>query len=694
LCRWPASDLVRTYEGKWGGKSAAGAWSLLFLMEQRSYRFELHDPMPSLGRECESAAIRHALLQNDVRLLTLAGPAGVGKTRLALEASAQLGSAFTHGAVFVDLSPVRDPALVRTVLTQRLGLADGGIEPFSRQFREHLQEETLLLILDNFEHLLPASLDVAALLGTCPGLKVLVTSRSPLQLQWEQIQVISPLPLPNLDHLPLLDDLAAIPSVAVFLQRARPRHSTFELTEENAGTISDLCVRLDGLPLALELAAARLNVLPPTAILERVRNRLQVLHWEAQDLPGRHRSLHAAIEWSYTLLSDAEQRLFRSCGVFVSRITPDAMDVVVGKGDAAQTLEDLASLAEKNLILPNEVDGVPAPAFTVLETMREYARGRLEESGELESAGRAHAMYFLGFAEWADSESRTDHQHPWALCLESEHDNLRAALRWLLDRGEGIPALRLATALGRFWWVRRNHAEGWRWLEEALQAATDADRSLRIKGLLAAGCLLAAGGEGTRSKEVLEQTHSLARQARDDVAIARSLTYLGLGALNAKDWPECDRLLRDARSRWQQLGNRGDSFHAGATTVLLAWAAFLQGNYQESDLLLGEGLERLRAAGESDISGHVLFYLALAARAQGDIGRAVEYMNEGFEISMAYQDRWLLSQGARMALLLMDGRADPEQWARLVGAANALSAFSGFSTSSRTDKAELASANV
>jgi predicted ATPase len=298
---------------------------------------------------------------------------------------------------------------------------------------------------------LPASLNGAALLEACPGLKVLVTSRSPLQLQWEQIQLISPLPLPDLEHLPPVDDLAAIPSVALFLHRARTRLSTFELTDENAGTISDLCVRLDGLPLALELAAARLNVLPLTAILERVRNRLQVLHWEGQDLPERHRSLHAAIEWSYALLSDAEQRLFSSCGVFAGRITPNAMDVVVGGADAAEMFEGMASLAEKNLILPSEAGGAPAPAFTLLETMREYARERLEESGELDSAGLAHASYFLALAERTESEPLTGQQHPWPLSLESEHDNLRAAMRWLLDHEKGR---------WRFGWPPRSAASG------------------------------------------------------------------------------------------------------------------------------------------------------------------------------------------------------------------------------------------
>jgi non-specific serine/threonine protein kinase len=651
-------------------------------LEQQFRRFALPtSPIPLLGRERELATIRHALLQNDVRLLTLTGPAGVGKTRLALEAAAQLGSAFSHGAVFVDLSPVRDPALVQAVLMQRLGLAGGGIESLLERFQEYLRDETLLLILDNFEHVLPASLGVAAQLGTCPGLKVLVTSRSPLQLQWEQIQVISPLLLPDLDHLPSLDDLAAIPSVALFLERARARQSAIELTEENSRIISELCVRLDGLPLALELAAARLNVLPPAAILDRVRSRLQVLRWEAQDLPDRHRSLHAAIDWSHALLSDAEQRLLRSCGVFVGRIAVEPMDVVVGSGDTAETLELMASLAEKSLILPDGTNGVPAPAFTVLATMSEYARERLEESGEYESAGRAHALYFLGFAERADSESQTRHQHSWPLNLESEHDNLRAALRWLLDHGEGISALRLATALGLFWWVRGYHAEGWQWLEDALQAAPDANLPLRVTGLLAAGCLLAAAGEEKRSKETLEQAYSLAQEVRDAVAIARSLTYLGMRAVNVQDWPESDRLLRDALAHWQELGDRADGFHAGSTLVLLGWATFLRGNYQEAASLLGDGLERFRAIGDHHASGHVLFHLALTVRAQGDFGRAVEHLCEGLEISLDFRDRWQLSQGVRVALLLMDDRADPEQQARLVGAADALSAFTGFSAS-------------
>jgi predicted ATPase len=591
-------------------------------LQQHFRRFEIPtSPLPLLGREGEVAAIRSALQQDSMRLLTLTGPAGVGKTRLALDAAARLGSAFSHGAVFVDLSPVRDPALVPGVLMQRLGLANEGIESLAEQLREYLQEETLLLILDNFEQVLPAGLSVAAQLDTCPGLKILVTSRFPLQLKWEQIQVIAPLPLPDLDHLPPVEDLASVPSVALFLERAHARQATFELTEENAETISELCVRLDGLPLALELAAARLNVLPAAAILDRVRNRLQVLHWEAQDLPARHRNLHSAIEWSYTLLSDSEQRLLRACGVFTGRVAVEPIDVVVGNDDATETFETMASLAEKSLILPDRTDGAPTPAFTLLATISEFARERLEENGEYESVGRAHALHFLGFAERADSKSRADNHYPWSLSLEPEHDNLRAALRWLLDHGEGISALRLAGALGHFWWIRGYHAEGSRWLEEALEAAPGADITLRTTGLLAAGCLLAAAGEGQRSKEILEQAHSLAQEVRNEVAVARSLTYLGMRALNLQDWPECDRLLHDALACWHQLGDRAACFDAASIPVFLGWAAFFQGNYQDAALRLDDGLERYKGMGDRHTSGHILFHLASTAHVQGDFPR-------------------------------------------------------------------------
>jgi predicted ATPase/DNA-binding CsgD family transcriptional regulator len=635
-------------------------------------------PGTLLARERELAAIHRALIDEDARLLTLTGPAGVGKTRLALEAAAQLGSAFSIGAVFVDLSPVRDPELVQTVLLQRLGFLEGETDSAADRLREHMQGDTLLLILDNFEHLMPASLSLPPLLHTCPGLKLLVTSRSPLQLQLEQIHVVRPLQLPDLEHLPPLDELIAIPSMALFLQRARARGAAFDLTEENALTIAELCVRLDGLPLALELAAARLNALPPAAILERLRDRLEVLHSDTQDLPDRHRSLVAAVQWSYALLNDAEQRLFRFCGAFGGRIGIDAMNAVLGSEDYASTLEGMASLAEKSLIIPDEAANVTDPGFLMLETMRECARELLEKSGEYEAARRAHAHCFMVLVERVSSEL-TASAHPWLLRLEAEIDNLRSALRWLLDHGEGELALRLATDLHQLWWVRGYHAEGWGWLEEAVRAAPNADLTLHIKGLLAGGSLLASVGEDVHSKETLEQAYLLAREDEDEVAVARALTYLGLRAVNVREWSESDRVLHEAIALWRRLEGQTDGNDAAIAIVLLGWAGFQQGNYEQAEVHLSESLKRLEENGNRFGYAVNLFLLANTAHAQGDVARAAGYLREGLEVSLALRDRVNVSQGTRVALRLLEGSADPEEQALLVGAANSLSAFTGFS---------------
>lgn len=627
-------------------------------------------PTRLLGRDGELETIGHLLSGSEVRLLTLTGPAGVGKTRLALEVGARMAESFPQKPAFVDLAQVRDPRDVLLVMVQKLGLQGAGRDDPLPRLQTYLRDRAVLIILDNFERVLSAAANVADLLVACPTVRFLVTSRSPLQLQWEQILRVEPLPVPDLDNLPGPAELAEIPSVSLFLERARARQATFTLNGENARMAAELCRRLDGLPLAIELAAARLNVLPLSAILLRLEDRLQVLHWEAHDLPDRHRSLHTAIDWSYQLLSEDEQRLFRHLGVFVGQVSLDAISAVVNSPDKHLTLEWMASLAEKSLVLPGQSGPDPGElSFGILETIREYAREQLEERGELEAAQSRHAHYHLELAERANPQLTGRQQHSWFSRLEHRHDNLRAALRWLLDRGQAEAALRLAIALGWFWWTRGYHIEGWRWLEEALTSAPAADPALRTKALIMAGLMLMYRGDVGRSKAMLEDALSLAQQRQDPVDIAEALTYLGGHAATVGDWTECVRSLTEAMERWHELEEQGDQrhdFQIGVTLGYLGAAAAARGEYDQAVNFGLASLARSEARDDMRTASVVRFYLALSMRGLGDLPRTLELMREGFRGSRIYQDRSLLSLGVEVTLLLCGETADPEKRARLL----------------------------
>jgi non-specific serine/threonine protein kinase len=450
-------------------------------------------------------------------------------------------------------------------------------------------------------------------------------------------------------------------------------------TDQQVPVLARLIRQLDGLPLAIELAAAQMSVLPLAVVADRLEHHVQMLRWDAQDLPDRQWSLHAAIGWSYELLPASEQRLFRHLGVFVGRVSVDAIEAVVGGGDEDQTLAGMVSLAEMSLVLPGPPDGDESePAFGMLETMREYAREQLTSHDELEAASGAHAQYFLALAEQAAPQLERCGQLTWLIRLEFEHDNLRAALRWLLDHAEHELALRLATALGYFWVVRRYHAEGWRWLQEALRNAPHADPRLRMTALLHGGLLLTFKGGYQRSHVLLEQAHTLAQQHQDSHGIAQSLAYLSMHAAFVGDWAESARLLHDAMAYWQR---QADHHEIGFALRYLGVTSFLQQQYQEAASLYTHAVERLTTIGDECTAGLALLYLALSVRELGDVPRAVTIMRDGIGVSLTYQDQRLLSLGVDAALHLVGDRGEPETRARLAGARDALNQATGVAQS-------------
>jgi predicted ATPase/DNA-binding CsgD family transcriptional regulator/DNA-binding XRE family transcriptional regulator len=685
------------------------------------------DPTPLVGREHELDLIVRSLVAGDTRLLTLVGPAGVGKTRLALAAATRLaGDApegsdrFPDGVTLVDLTPVRDPDLVPGAIARALGLLDVGGRPTMERLAEALAERRQVVVLDNIEQVLPAAaLPVADLVVTCPHLALLVTSRVPLRLRWEQTLRVAPLPVPDPTvPLPPLDALLAVPSVALFVSRARARRADFVLRERDTQLVAQLVTQLDGLPLALELAAARLDVLPLPTLARRLGDRLQLLASEAPDRPERQRSLEAAVGWSYDLLTETERRLFRCLGVFVGRVSLDAIDSVGGAVAAAggaagdgetpegrdrgHTLQGLLSLAEKSLVLPwssrPEEPGEPTeadededsePAFGMLETVRDYARERLAAAGELEAASRAHAHYFLALAERADPLLRGRDQRAWYPRLEREHDNLRAALRWLLDQDgpEGSDAsaereagLRLAGALGWFWSVRGYHPEGRRWLEEALArapAAGDGEGAAAAactRALLFTGAILTIQGDLARAWAPLEAAAALAERRRDPAATAQAQAFLGMRAVLAGDAAEATRLLGEAQRRWEALG---DPHGLGHTLYFLGHAAAMVRDAAGAEALYTAALQQFDAAGDAHLAGHVRRNLGIRAWERGAAHQAVTQIQAAVRTSVALRDRWLLAIGVQAAVALVGAGAQFAARARLLGAADALAQATG-----------------
>jgi predicted ATPase/DNA-binding CsgD family transcriptional regulator len=508
------------------------------------------------GRDDDVAAVISTISQGR-RLVTLTGPGGVGKTRLALAVGEALLDAFPDGVRFVSLAPITDPELVLPEIGRAVGVRFAGMGTLAEQLGGHLRNKRLLLILDNFEQVADAGPAITELLFACSHLSALVTSRMRLRLTGEVEHSVSPLPLPSGSDRMGLDQISGLPAVHLFVARAQEIESSFKLTQDNVEAVAEICRRLDGLPLAIELAAAWIRLLPPHVLVSRLGQRLRLLTGGGRDLPNRQKTIRDSIAWSHDLLSPNDQQLFRRLAIFVGGFTLDAAEVVAGDSHEQAVLDSLARLMESSLLRRYE-SGTGDPRFGMLETVREFGLERLAEIGEEAVVRDRHAAWCINLAEqyWALEASWTEGTD-WLARVEPEHDNMRAALAWLDLTGDGEGLLQLAGALHPFWDARCYRAEAIAWLERGLTRGQDGAPQSRFRALSGLGRNLQRQGCYKRATAVHEAQLALAREHGDAYWEAGALHVLGLGALNQERYDEATPLIQEAMAAFRRLGDEG-----------------------------------------------------------------------------------------------------------------------------------------